>query len=310
MNQCIAAAVQWAPEIHNAQKGAAKAARAIAEAADRGANLVVFPEVWLQGYPYWAGLSVRDPEYQAFRGILQSSAVTVPGPELQLIQDAAAKYRCLVVMSLHEIEGATLYATLVYIGADGSLIGKHRKLMPTYTERLLWGMGDGSDLAAYDTPLGRIGGLMCFEHQMTLARYALATEHTQIHAAAWPGQPFLDPIIDASTRHLAHENGCFVIVARDILSPDHLDDSLPTNAATLSQWQAHGGSAIIAPGGEYLAGPVFDEETIITAELDMSRIDLIKSLFDNIGHYARPEIFRLQWNRDPKPPVSFNQEEN
>lgn len=306
---CTAAAIQWMPEFHNAQKGAIKAAQAIAEAASQGADLVVFPEVWLQGYPYWAGLSVRDPDYRAFRQILQDSAVTVPGPELQTVQDAAAKHHCLVVISLHEIEGATLYATLVYIGPDGKLLGKHRKLMPTYTERLYWGMGDGSDLAAYDTELGRVGGLMCFEHQMTLARYALATENTQIHASAWPGQAMLDPIIDASARQLAHENGCFVIVARDIIVADRLDPSLPNQEAMTSQ-QVHGGSAIIAPGGAYLADPVFDEETIVTAELDMRQIDLIKSLFDNVGHYARTEIFSLQWNRNPKPAVKFSDGEH
>ncbi len=303
MSKSIVAAVQWAPEVLNPSRGAQKAAAAIAEASEKGADLVVFPECWLQGYPYWSGLAPSSPEYQAFRQLSFESSITVNDPCLDPVYQAAADHQCTVVLGLQEREGGTLYCTLLYIGADGRALGKQRKLIPTQAERLVWGRGDGSDLDVYETPAGRLGGLNCFEHQMATARIALCDQNIQIHAAAWPGHAFLDPIIDASTRHLAHENACFVIVAREVMSPELVPEHFPMSESAAGHWNGHGGSAIIAPGGRYLAGPIFGKETIVSAEIDLADISVNKWFFDGTGHYARPDVFQLRWDKRPKPAV-------
>jgi nitrilase len=303
MEPYIVAAVQWSPEVLNPQKGALKAAKAIAEAAKKGAKLVVFPENWLQGYPYWSGLAPTNPEYQQFRQMSHEASIAVDDPILDPVYSAAAEHGCTVVLGMQEKEGGTLFCTLLYIGADGKMLGKHRKLIPTQAERLVWGRGDGSDLDVYDTPVGRLGGLNCFEHQMAPARMALCSQNIEVHAAAWPGHAFLDGIIDASTRHLAHENACFVIVAREVMSPDLVPENFPLSEDGKNHWNGHGGSAIIAPGGEYIVAPVFGEETIVTAEIDLSRTAVSKWFFDGTGHYARPDVFKLRWDKRVKPAV-------
>lgn len=305
MSKSVVAAVQWAPEALDPAAGALKAAAAIAEAAGQGAQLVVFPECWLQGYPYWSGLAPTNPEYQAFRQLSFETAINVTDPALDPVYQAAEIHRCTVVLGLHEKEGGTLYCTLLYIGPDGKMLGRQRKLIPTQAERLVWGRGDGSDINVYETPIGRLGGLNCFEHQMAPARIALGSLDIQVHAAAWPGHAFLDGIIDASTRHLAHENACFVVVAREVMSAERLPDSMPVSESGRGHWQAHGGSAIIAPGGQYLIKPVFDKETIVTAEIDLSDIAVHKWFFDGSGHYSRPDVFQLRWDKRPKPAVDM-----
>jgi predicted amidohydrolase len=301
----IAGAVQWAPEFLDPERGAEKAEAAIDEAARMGVRLLVFPEAWLLGYPYFSGITPSDPEYQAFRQVLFERAVRIDGPEIARIRKAAAAHRMTVVIGLNERVGSTICCSLAYIGADGRLLGSHRKLVPTQAERLVWGCGDGSDLEVYDTALGRLGGLNCFEHQMAPARYVLCEMGEQVHAAAWPGHAFIDGIVDASTRHLAHENGCFVVVAREVMTPDRVAAGLPRPDKTAAHFQMHGGSAIIAPGGDYLAGPVFDTETIVTAEIDLARIGVIKWFFDGTGHYARPDVFQLHFDRRAKRPVVY-----
>ena len=173
--------------------------------------------------------------------------------------------------------------------------------MPTLTERLIWGYGDGSDLDVYDTDIGRLGGLICYEHQMAPARYALSTLGIQVHASVWPGWEQLHPVIDAATRHLAYENACYVIVARETMSPDLLPAGTPL--AEEPFWHASGGSAIIAPGGKYLVEPVTDKETIIYAEIDLESTIESKRWVDSAGHYARPDVFQLHWDKRPKPPL-------
>ena len=305
MTSFIAGAVQWAPEFLDPERGADKAVAAIEQAAGEDVRLLVFPECWLLGYPYWSGITPSDPEYQAFRQLLYERAIDVHGPEMQRVRKAAAAHGMNVVIGLNERAGSTIHCTLAYIGADGALLGRHRKLIPTQAERLVWGRGDGSDLEVYETSIGKLGGLNCFEHQMAPARYALCEMGEQIHAAAWPGHAFIDGIIDASTRHLAHENGCFVIVARELMSPERVGPGVPVPEKTAPHFLAHGGSAIIAPGGDYLVAPVFDVETIVTAEIDLARIGVIKWFFDGVGHYARPDVFRLRFDRRPKPAVEF-----
>ena len=305
MSKFIAAAVQWTPVVHDAKRGAQKACEAIAEAAGKGATLVVFPELWLQGYPYYAGIQMSSPVYLAWRNVYYDAAISVDGPEMAVIRKAAAKHKCHVVMSAHEREGGTLYNSQMFIGDDGSLLGCHRKLIPTQTERMVHGCGDGSDLNVYETSVGRLGGLLCYEHHMAPARYALCTLHCQVHAAAWPGFEFLHPIVDANSRQLAIENGCFVIVARDVLDPSRIADGMPEVGDEGHHWEMHGGSAIISPMGEYIVEPVLDEETIITAEIDLAMCSLSKWFVDGAGHYARPDIFQLRWDRRPKKPLEL-----
>jgi predicted amidohydrolase len=309
MSKSVVAAVQWAPEVLNPGAGAEKAAAAVAEAAGKGAQLVVFPECWLQGYPYWSGLAPSSPEYQAFRQLNFEASITLEDPVLEPVFQAAATHQCTVVLGLQEKEGGTLYCTLLYIGRDGEIMGRHRKLIPTQAERLVWGRGDGSDLDVYETPVGRLGGLNCFEHQMAPARIALSSMNIQVHAAAWPGHVFLDGIIDASTRHLAHENACFVVVAREVMSVERLTQAMPVSEGAAGHWYGHGGSAIIAPGGRYLVEPLFDEETIITAEIDLADIAVNKWFFDGTGHYSRPDVFQLRWDKRPKPAVDMVRDE-
>jgi predicted amidohydrolase len=299
----VAAAVQRAPAVLDREASVERAVAAIEEAARSGARLIVFPETWLPTYPYWHPLAAAREEFpDLFRRLFEQS-VTVPGPEIERLGEAAERAGATLVIGVNEREeaGGTLYNTLCYLGPDGSLLGRHRKLVPTLSERLIWGRGDGSDLEVYPTPVGRLGGLICYEHQMAPARYALCGLGVQVHASVWPGYGMLHPIVDAATRHLAYENACFVVVARDVLSPDDLPRDLPLRDAAV--WDAHGGSAIIAPGGAYLSGPEFDKETIVYAEIDLARTIEAKRWVDGAGHYSRPDVFQLHWDRRPKPPL-------
>ena len=226
----------------------------------------------------------------------------MPGPETEALGEAARRANATVVVGVTERTGGTLYNTLCYLGPDGGLLGSHRKLVPTLSERTVWGMGDGSDLDAYDTPTGRLSGLICYEHFMAPARYALAGLGVEVHASVWPGYPFLHANVDAATRLLAVENACAVVVAREVMSADRLPPGTPF-AEHSRMWEMNGGSAIIAPGGKYLAEPVFDTETIVYAEIDPAALIEAKRWVDGVGHYSRPDVFRLHWDRSPKPPI-------
>ncbi|MDG1907102.1 MAG: nitrilase-related carbon-nitrogen hydrolase, partial [Arenicella sp.] len=193
--------------------------------------------------------------------------------------------------------------TQLLYSPDGSLANAHRKLIPTNTEKLVWGQGDGSDLAAVDMGFGKVGGLICFEHQMTLARYAMCSLGEQIHCGQWPGHAHVTPMIDASMRQLAHENGCFVVSAREVMSVDRLPKGAPDAGDDSDRWYGVGGSAIIAPNATNIATAPEDEEVLLTAEIDLSMIDMIKYHIDNVGHYSRPDVFQLFWDDNPKPPV-------
>ena len=301
----LAAAVQRAPGLTREQ-GVDKAVAAIEEAGREGASLIVFPETWIPSYPYYHGQSTNR---QAFTTLYQhtfQNSIAIPGPEWDRIARAAADASAHVVIGLNEREphAGRIYNTLAYVGPDGALLGKHRKLVPTLSERLIWGYGDGSDLDVYDTGVGRLGGLICYEHQMAPARYALSTLGIQVHASVWPGWEQLHPVIDAATRHLAYENACYVIVARETMSPELLPAGTPL--AEEPFWHASGGSAIIAPGGKYLVEPVTDQETIIYAEIDLESTIESKRWVDSAGHYARPDVFHLHWDKRPKPPVQID----
>ena len=298
----VAAAVQWAPAYGDLQAGVGRAIDAIDEAAREGASLIVLPEAWLPGYPYWCTEQRPNRAVSALFRALTENSVEIPGPETEALGEAARRANATVVVGVTERAGGTLYNTLCYFGPDGSLLGSHRKLVPTLSERTVWGMGDGSDLDAYDTPAGRLSGLICYEHFMAPARYALAGLGVQVHASLWPGYPFLHANVDAATRMLAVENACAVVVAREVMSADRLPPGTPF-AEHPRMWEMNGGSAIIAPGGKYLAEPVYDTETIVYAEIDPADLVEAKRWVDGVGHYSRPDVFRLHWDRSPKPPI-------
>ena len=297
-----AAAVQWAPAYGDLRAGVARAIKAIDEAAREGASLIVLPEAWLPGYPYWCTEQRPNRAVSALYRDLVENGVEVPGPVTDALGEAAERANATVVIGVTERAGGTLYNTLCYIGPDGALLGAHRKLVPTLSERTVWGMGDGSDLDAYDTPAGRVGGLICYEHFMAPARFALAGLGVEVHASVWPGYPFLHANVDAATRMLAVENACAVVVAREVMSADRLPPGTPF-AEHPRMWEMNGGSAIIAPGGRYLAEPVYDDETILYAEIDPADLVEAKRWIDGVGHYSRPDVFRLHWDRSPKPPI-------
>jgi predicted amidohydrolase len=295
------AAVQSAPVHLDLLATLEKTLRLVEEAASTGARFVVFPEAWLPGYPAWLDCC-RDvalwdhPPMKRLYARLRDNSVVVPGPVTAALAESARRHEVALNVSCHERveEGpgrGTLYNTMLTFGPDGALLNRHRKVMPTFSERLLWGGGDGSSLKAVATPQGRLGGLICWEHWMPLARHALHSSGEDVHVAAWPQVKEMNLV---ASRHYAFEGRCFVVAcgatmrARDL--PEELEpmDSLRgrPEAFVLS-----GGSAIIAPDGSVLAGPAWEEEAILTAELDMSRIAEESLTLDVTGHYHRPDLF-------------------
>lgn len=296
-----AAAVQAEPVFLDRDATVEKACTLIADAAATGASLIVFPETWIPTYPWW----IASPGVFSARAYaeLWKNAVEVPSPATDALGAAARAARAHVVIGINErdlLSRGTLYNTLVYLGPDGHIVHKHRKLVPTFTERTVWGFGDGSDLQVLQTPLGRLGGLICWEHEVTLAKYAVYAQGEQVHCATWPAYTFQNAHIDFGMRQYAFEGACFVVSACGVRSNAALPDDLGG-----SQVEANGGSAIIAPNGEYLAGPVYGREEILYAEIDLEAAIREKHSRDVAGHYARPDVFRLVVNTEPKPPISF-----
>jgi len=280
------------------------------EAASMGAELVLFPEAYVGGYPWGLAFGTAvGGRSEAGRRVWErywSNAVPVPGPDVDRICEAAQSagvHLCVGVVERDStFSGGTLFCTLLYIGPDGTLLGKHRKLKPTAAERLIWGEGDGSTLTVVDTPLGKVGGLICWENYMPLARMAMYGKGVEIYLA---------PTADGRERwqstlqHIALEGRCFVLgcnqYARRDMYPDDLEirDELEGWPDTLCR----GGSAIYDPAGDCLAGPLWDEEGILMADLDMSAVVRGKFDFDVTGHYARPDVFRLSVDEGAHLPV-------
>lgn len=295
------AAIQHGPVYMDLSRSVEKATRLIAEAAAMGARLIVFPETWLPGYPAWldccrdVALWDHEPVKKVFARLMENS-VTVPGPVTDELSRAAREHEVVLNISAHERvkEGAgrgTLYNTMLTFGADGALLNRHRKIMPTFTERMIWGMGDGKSLKAVDTEAGRVGGLICWEHWMPLARHALHTSGEDIHIAAWPQVKEMNLV---ASRHYAFEGRCFVIACGAVMRASELPSELePVESLKENpdSFALRGGSAIIAPDGAVIAGPVYDEETILVADLDLSRIAEECLTLDVTGHYFRPDIF-------------------
>lgn len=296
------AAAQCAPEYGDFEKGIKKAISWVKQAAKEDVQLLVFPELWFLGYPYWASMGTRDPAFQYWLRHFLSEAGPARDPRLKPLLDVARQKKIALSFSVHEKDGGSLYNTQILTNPKGELVSIHRKLIPTNTERLIHGRGDGSDIDVHDFGFGKITGLLCFEHQMTLARAAITGLRTQIHCAQWPGQGFLNPIIDASIRQLAHEAGCFVISARETMSADLLPKASQAGEDK-SRWDGVGGSSIAGPNAIYVSEPQHGGEKLVVAELDLMQIMQTKYLVDNVGHYARPDVFQLNWDDRPKPPI-------
>jgi nitrilase len=274
----------------------------VADACGQGARLVVFGETWLPGYPAWldvcrdAGLWDHEPVKRVYRRLVEAS-IEVPGPETQAFGAVAREFGCTLVLGVSERIRAgagrgTLYNVLLTFGPDGRLLNHHRKLMPTYTERLLWGGGDAAGLRAVDTPAGRVGGLVCWEHWMPLARQALHESGEDVHVAAWP---MVKEMNQVASRHYAFEGRCFVLAAGTLLRATALPPELEPDLARVSSdgWVLRGGSQIFGPDGSSLAGPVFDGEAVLVAELDFDRAREERMTLDVTGHYSRPDCLRL-----------------
>lgn len=295
------AAAQLAPEYLDRDRTVQKACAAIAEAGKNGAQLVAFPETYLPGYPYFA-VHLPPTAINPYLRTLYREAVQIPSPASDALCAAAKRAGCYVVMGLHERRGGTLYNAQLFIAADGAILGCRRKLVPTSHERMIWGRGDGSDLSVWPTPLGVLGGLICYEHSNALFRYALQAQGEQIHIANWPGgMPGIHGIVDAAARHYAFEAQAFVINVTSVLT----EAMLAGLAAELRDKLAPGGgySGVIAPRGDWLAGPALTGEALVYAELDFQLIDSLKAIVDSAGHYARPDVVQLRLDRRPQKPL-------
>jgi nitrilase len=306
-NQVKVAVVQAAPVAFDLDRTLEKVRALAVNAAQKGARLVLFPEAFVSAYPrgldFGATVGDRSPRgREEFRRYWESS-VDVPGPAVEFLGRVARQSRIYLVIGVIEREQGTLYCSVLFFAPDGAFLGKHRKIMPTGSERLVWGFGDGSTMPVFDTPLGKLGAVICWENYLPLMRASMYAKGIEIYCA--PTADGRDSWI-ATVRHIAVEGRCFVLAANQFARrrdypPDY---SLPNGGAEPDAVLSRGGSCIVDPFGNFLAGPHFDGETILVAELDRAQIVLGKYDLDVVGHYARPDIFQLQVDERHKQPVS------
>jgi nitrilase len=303
MANFVLAAIQAAPVHFDREASTEKACRLIGRAAEKGATFAAFGETWLPGYPLFAFAPPTAVRWRAGAAYL-AAAVEIPGPEVARLCAAARKAKVDVAIGVAELDQrtkSTVYCTLLFISRDGEIIGKHSKLKPTFHERTAWGEGDGSGLRVYQRPYGRVSGLNCWEHQMMLPGYALAMQGTQIHVAAWPGREpeqappppvGLWPRQTLLSRAFASQAGAYVILASGI----NRKADYPAEFRDAVLFEHDGGSCIIDPRGEIIAGPVNGEETILVAEGSLDLVRSVKAVVDIGGHYSRPDVFNLKIN--------------
>ena len=315
MSVVRAAAVQHAPVFLDRDATIDKGVALIGEAAAAGAALVAFPETWVPCYPLWVfgGTGWEDPRGKEAYARLLENSVLVGSEATDRLCRAARQNGVYVVMGVNELEPGsrgTIYNSLVTISPDGEILGVHRKLVPTHAERIVWAAGDGSTLHVYDTDLGRLGGLICWEHWMPLTRFAMHAKGEQIHVAVWPEAPEIHHL---ASRHYAFEGRCFVICAGSYLTADMVPEEL-LEAARGGQIGDDasvllpGGSGIIGPDGSWVAGPVGDEETIVYGDMDLDRIAQEFGTLDAAGHYNRPDVFQLTVDARPRSQVAWLEE--
>ena len=291
------AAIQAAPVPFDREASVARACDLAAEAGRAGVQLALLPEAFIPAYPRGLGFGTvvggRSREGRALWERYWSGSVEVPGPHTAALGEAARAAGLYLAIGVIERgdggDRGTLYCTLLYFGPDGRLLGKHRKLKPTAAERLIWGEGDGSTLTAIDTPFGTVGGLICWENYMPLARTAIYNKGVDIYLA--PTADARDTW-QATLRHIACEGRCFVIGCNQYVTPSMYPDDIEAQADD-ELGVCRGGSAIVGPLGEELAGPVYDREEMLIADLDPGAVTRSRFDFDAVGHYARPDVFRL-----------------
>jgi len=302
------AAIQAAPVFLDSQKTTDKILSLMADAAAGGAELCAFGETFLSGYPFWlsstGGAQFDNPEQKAAYAAYVRASVSVDGPELAAIAAAANEHGMFAYLGFIErsTSGTSVYASLAAINPDDGIVSVHRKLRPTYEERLVWAAGDGAGLQVHDWRGFRVGGLNCWENWMPLARYSLYAQGEQLHIAAWPGSPGITRDI---TRFVAREGRVYCVSVGGVLTANDIPDSFPLKEAALQEGSSYlsGGSMVVAPDGEVLAGPVADEETIVYADLDMNLVLEERQNFDPAGHYGRPDVFRVMVNRSRQEPL-------
>jgi predicted amidohydrolase len=276
------------------------------EAADEGADIVVFPETWLPGYPVWLDFSPDVARWdhggakELYRLLHENS---VEEHHLDPLLEASGRRRITIVMGANERVGKTLYNTIWYCGPSGSILGKHRKLIPTFSERMIWGRGDGSTLSVVETGSGRIGGLICWEHWMPLARAAMHAQNEFVHVALWP---FVKEMNQVASRHYAFEGRCFVVACGCVLSQSDVLDgcsraggsaaatAVLESMAGANQFLLRGGSSVISPDGSFVAGPVYDRAETLFATISAAQTVEESMAMDTSGHYARPDVFSLR----------------
>jgi nitrilase len=307
------AVVQEPPVLLGRQATIEKAVRLVGEIAAEGADLVVFPETFIPGYPIWmwrlrpgGDISLTNELYAR----LFANAVDLEADDLAPLLSAAKKHSITVVCGMNERDGTvsrgTLYNTVVVIGADGKIANRHRKLMPTNPERMVHGFGDASGLRVIDTPAGRIGTLLCWENYMPLARYALYAQGVEIYIAptydsgdAWIG----------TAQHIAREGRCWVVGSGFIMRTSDIPDDFPERDELYPDpdaWVNPGDSVVIGPDGTTVEGPMRQETGVLYADIDVSAIGVARRSFDVAGHYSRPDIFELRVNREPQKPIALD----
>ena len=304
--QIKVAVVQAAPVLFDREATVEKACGLIKQAAEQGAQLILFPEAFIPAYPrglaFGTVVGSRSPVGRRIWQRYWENTVEVPGPTTLRLGEAAKKANVYLAIGVIERDAArstgTVYCTLLYFGTDGRLLGKHQKLKPTAGERLIWGEGDGSTLTVIQTEIGRIGGLICWENYMPLARMAMYDKGVELYLA--PTADARDTW-QATLRHIACEGRCFVLGCNQYMTKEMYPDDLKELKELDEQPEimCRGGSAIISPLGKVLAGPLYDQEGILFADLDLGAIARSKFDFDVVGHYARPDVFQLSVNEKP-----------
>lgn len=307
INNYKVAVVQAGSEVMDKEKGIERAIRLLGEAGQNDAKIIVFPEAFIPAYPrgmsFGAVVGSRSKEGRKDFSNYWNNSIKVPGPETERIGKAVKKAGSYVVIGVIEKDGesseGTLYCTALFFSPDGRLLGKHRKLKPTGSERLIWGEGDGSTMPVFDTPYGKIGSLICWENYMPLARAAMYSKGVQIYIA--PTADARDSWL-ASMRHIGAEGRCFVLSCNQYTTKDMFPEDIASRKEfeDLPNELTRGGSCVVDPLGEFVAEPVFGKEEIIYAEINLNKIAEAKYDFDVMGHYSRPDVFKLVVNENKK----------
>jgi len=309
-----AAVVQAAPVLFDREATVEKALGLITEAAENGAKLILFPEAFIPAYPrgmsFGTVVGDRKPEGRLAWERYWANSVDVPGPTTERLGEAAREADVYLAMGVIERDSeysrGTVYCTLLYFGPDGRLLGKHRKIMPTGAERLIWGAGDGSTLATFETEIGTLGGLICWENYMPLARTYMYGKGVEIYLA--PTADHRDRW-QSTLQHIALEGRCFVLGCNQYVTKSMYPADLPgvEDLDEMGEEVCRGGSVIISPLGEVMEGPLYGKEGILYADLDLAQVVRSRFDFDAVGHYSRPDIFQLHVDERSKPSVLSNQ---